>query len=170
MAFVKVRFAVTREVRYGYRGQRVGEASHPGPVVVRGDLQTYENPVQPKHGWQKFAARATHEDRVARMVWPMTSPERALWRSPKGPLACSAFMVFPTSTRIDPQPFLTSTSHCFSPPVLANVAVSSTAVATIKLSARRRGSGSQGFRIGTGDSAGLQRKRETCFESHSEKP
>ena len=50
----------------------------------------------------------THEDRVARTVWPtLTSPERALWRSQKGPLACSAFMAFPTSrsTRIDPQPF-----------------------------------------------------------------
>ena len=73
-----------------------------------GQSEDDENPVQPKHGWQKPAARATHEDRVARTVCPMlTSPERALWRSQKGPLACSAFMAFPTSrtTRIDPQPF-----------------------------------------------------------------
>ena len=29
---MKVRVAVSREARYGYRGQRVGEASHPGPM------------------------------------------------------------------------------------------------------------------------------------------
>ena len=73
-----------------------------------GQSEDDENPVEPKHGWQKPAARATHEDRVARTIWPnLTSPERALWRSQKGPLACSAFTAFPTSrsTRIDPQPF-----------------------------------------------------------------
>ena len=30
--FVKVRVAVNREARHWYRGQRVGEASHPGPM------------------------------------------------------------------------------------------------------------------------------------------
>ena len=30
-----------------------------------------ENPVEPKHGWQKPAARAVHEHRVARVVWPI---------------------------------------------------------------------------------------------------
>ena len=29
---MKVRVAVSREARYRYRGQRVGEASHPGPM------------------------------------------------------------------------------------------------------------------------------------------
>ena len=44
-----------------------------------GQSEDDENPVQPKHGWQKPAARATHEDRVARTVWPtLTSPEREL--------------------------------------------------------------------------------------------
>ena len=35
-----------------------------------GQSEDDENPVQPKHGWQKPAARATHEDTVARTVWP----------------------------------------------------------------------------------------------------
>ena len=58
-----------------------------------------ENPVEPKHGWQKPAARAVHEQRVARVIWPnLTDPERALQQRPDG---------VPTSrsTRIDPQPF-----------------------------------------------------------------
>ena len=53
-----------------------------------------------------MTARACHEDQMARTVWPnLTNPERALWRSQKGPLAF--LMAFPTSrsTRIDPQPF-----------------------------------------------------------------
>ena len=66
-----------------------------------------ENPVEPKHGWQKPAAQAVHEHRVARVVWPnLTDPERALWRSQRGPLASNVLMAFPTSwSRIDPQPF-----------------------------------------------------------------
>ena len=40
--------------------------------------------------------------------WPnLTDPERALWRSQRGPLASNVLMAFPTSrsTRIDPQLF-----------------------------------------------------------------
>ena len=61
-----------------------------------GQSEDDEYPVQPKHGWQKPVARATHEERVARTVWP-TLALSGLWRSQKGPLACSAFMAFPTS-------------------------------------------------------------------------
>ena len=36
----------------------------------------------------------------------LTDPERALWRSQRGPLASNVLMAFPTSrSRIDPQPF-----------------------------------------------------------------
>ena len=73
-----------------------------------GQNEDDENPVGPKHGWQKPAARAVHEHRVARVVWPnLTDPERALWRSQSGPLASNVLMAFPTSrsTLIDPQPF-----------------------------------------------------------------
>ena len=58
---------------------------------------------------RKPAAQAVHEHRVG-VVWPnLTDPERALWRSKRGPLASNVLMAFPMSwsTRIDPQPFRT---------------------------------------------------------------
>ena len=58
-----------------------------------GQNEDDENPVEPKHGWQKPAARAMHEHRVARVVWPnLTDPERALWRSQSGPLASNVLV------------------------------------------------------------------------------
>ena len=105
------------------------------------------------------------------VVWPnLTDPEGALWRSQRGPFASNVLMAFPTSrsTRIEPQPLrvlLCRPLRTFlfpSPPAPADVAVSSTAVATIKQRARWRGLGNKGICIEAGSSTSVQRRKWSC--------
>ena len=67
-----------------------------------------DEPGQPKHGWQREAARCAEASFLENSVWPsLTDSDRALWRSQRGPLASAVFTAFPTSRvyRIEAQPF-----------------------------------------------------------------
>ena len=117
-----------------------------------------ENPVELKHGWQKPAARAVHEQRVARVIWPnLTDPERALQQRPDGvpnvPVNSDRPATFPR--------FVVPSSPTSSSLLFPHLPMWPSPLPWPPSSSVRgsRGFGSKGICIGTGSRTGVQRRR-----------
>ena len=171
MARVSQRFGecvhTLREAQFGSPnlGSRVGWVA---PWTERGRRE----PCQPKHGWQKPAARATHEDRVARTVWPTLTSRRRDHSH-----AAHSWL----SRRLGQRGSIHNRSGfcCVSPPpptafLLPYLPMWPSPRLPWPPSSSVRGGGgpgSKGICTGAGRSTGLQRRRGTCFDKrHGEEP